>query len=112
MSAAPVFLEAVDLVAEGTRPAGQPGSVNRQHRHPGWEYPAVQTPAGTVLFWRDTQDSAGRWIVAPARLAASFVAGPEWQASCTHLHHLPWQTCDSEADCAALDREHERTWGR
>ncbi len=99
-------------VAGGTRPAGQPGTVNRSHRHAPWEYPAVRTPEGLVVYWRDTTDSAGAWIVAPPRLAESFEPGPEWQARCRHGHHLPHQTCDTEAQCIALDRDLERTWSR
>ena len=88
-----------------TRPDGQPGAVNRRHRHPGWTYPAVQRPDGSVLFWRDTTDSAGRWVEAPPVLASSFEAGPDWQEHCPHEHGAPWRPCDSEADCVALKRE-------
>lgn len=92
-------------VSRDIRPAGQPGTVNREHRHSGWTYPAVKTDDGTVLYWRDTDTSAGRWLAAPPRLAASFEPGPDWQADCQHVESTPWRTCDTEADCLALQRE-------
>jgi len=109
-----------DWTAEGRRPAGQPGEVGRNHgAGAAWSYPAVKDAEGRVWFWRDTTDSAGRWILAPVRLAESFAPGEEWQADCDHNHtgrsyfdKTPWRTCDTEADCLSLRREHERTWGR
>ncbi|HEY1179342.1 MAG TPA: hypothetical protein VGF17_24570 [Phytomonospora sp.] len=101
-----------DWTAQGHRPAGQPGTVGRNHgAGASWTYPAVRDDEGRVWFWRDTTDSAGRWIAAPARLAASFEAGEDWQADCDHLHAAPHQTCTFEADCVSLRREDERTWG-
>ena len=101
-----------DWTAEGQRPAGQPGTVNRNHRQPGWEYPAVRDEQGRVWFWRDTTTSASRWIFAPGRLAESFIPGEEWQSSCDHAQGVGYRTCDTETDCLSLRREHERTWGR
>lgn len=100
-----------DWVAQGARPAGQPGTVGRDHgAGASWSYPAVRTPDpnGRVFFWRDTEDSAGRWINAPSGLAATFQPAEEWTASCDHQHALPWQTCAFEADCASLRREEAR----
>lgn len=90
---------AADWVAEGQRPAGQPGRVNREHRVSGWSYPAVQLADGRVFYWRDTTYSAARWLEAPARLAESFESGPEWQVRCEHLNAVPWAPCDSEVEC-------------
>jgi hypothetical protein len=95
--------EALDQQA---RPEGQPGTVARQRGTAyGWSYPAVQMPDGTVAFWRDSENTAGRWIVAPPGLAASFEAGPDWQADCPHENNVPWRPSDSEADCVAMKRE-------
>lgn len=94
------------VTVDTSRPEGQPGTVARQRgKTYGWSYSAVQQPDGRVLFWRDTTDSAGRWIEAPPVLASSFEAGPDWQADCPHEHGAPWRTCDSEAACIALKRE-------
>lgn len=102
-----------DWVAEGQRPAGQPGEVGRDHgAGASWSYPAVKDAEGRVWFWRETTDSAGRWIEAPPMLADSFAPGEEWQADCDHAHATPWRTCDTAADCWSLRREDERTWGR
>lgn len=104
---------AVSADVHVARPEGQPGTVGRDHgAGASWSYPARQSPDGTVWFWRDTTEGMGRWIQAPPRLAASFEAGEEWQARCGHQHGVPWQTCDTEADCDRLAREDERTWGR
>lgn len=99
--------------AEGRRPAGQPGEVGRNHgAGASWSYPAVKDTDGRVWYWRDTTSSAGRWLAAPPLLAASFEAGPEWQADCDHVHATPWRTCDTENDCTSLRREEARRWGR
>ena len=98
MTAAPQILDGIDMVAEGRRPAGQPGHVTG-----AWKYDATQTDTGLVLYWRD-----GAYRVAPAGLAATFVAGPEWKSRCHHLHALPTWTCLTEAQCDALAREEER----
>lgn len=109
-TAAPVI---TDWTAEGHRPAGQPGEVGRNHgAGASWTYPAVKTEDGRVLYWRDTTDSAGRWLAAPTLLAASFQPGPEWQSSCDHAHGVGYRTCDTETDCISLRREDERRWGR
>ncbi len=100
----------LDWVAEGTRPAGQPGTVNRHGF--AWSYPAVQLTDGRVFYWRDSTESAGRWIEAPARLADSFEAGPEWLVRCVHAHGgVPYRWCTDESGCVALQRADERTWG-
>lgn len=104
MTALPVH---ITWTAEGKRPAGQPGTVNRNHRVPGWSYPAVATEDDRIFFW---SDGADHWMLAPTLLAASFEAGEEWQADCDHLHGLPWRTCDTEADCISLRRESEPRW--
>ena len=101
-----------DWTAGGARPAGQPGTVGRNHgAGASWSYPAVKIADGAVLYWRHTTDSAGRWIAAPPRLAASFESGPEWQAECDHAHHEPWRACEFEADCLSLRRDDDRAWG-
>jgi hypothetical protein len=88
------------------RPAGQPGEVKQ-----GFAYPAVRDDAGVVFYWRDTESATAHWMVAPARLAESFIAGPEWQADCDHQHSVPWRTCDTENDCLSLRREEARIGG-
>jgi hypothetical protein len=101
----------IDWTAEGKRPAGQPGTVNRNHRVAGWSYPAVEIDDDRVMFYRDTTDDAGHWMLAPPILAGSFEPGEDWQASCDHLHGTPWRTCDTEADCISLRKESEPRWG-
>lgn len=95
------------LIDTTTRPDGQPGTVARQRgKSYGWSYPAVQLPDGKVAYWRDTETTAGKWLIAPPGLAASFEQGPEWQADCRHHDAgAPYRTCDSETDCVA--RRHE-----
>lgn len=103
-------------VAEGQRPPGQPGTVwygevRESHFWPdetirtGLTYPAVLGDEG-LFIWRD-----GAWILSPG-YADSFTPGEEWQADCDHAGTVPWRTCDTEADCASLRCEDERTWGR
>ena len=102
-----------EWTADGQRPAGQPGEVGRNHgAGASWTYPAVTDVQGNVWFWRDTTDSAGRWIAAPPMLADSFTPGEDWMADCDHAGPRPHMTCDTEADCISLRRERERTWGR
>jgi hypothetical protein len=98
-----------------TRPEGQPGTVwygyERTDQQFGEEpetvtvgltYPAVK--GETLWLWRD-----GQWIDSPG-YARYFVSGEEWQADCDHEHTLPWQTCDTEAECLSLRREDARKW--
>ncbi|MER7070944.1 hypothetical protein [Terrabacter sp. NPDC000476] len=101
------------------RPAGQPGEVSQgklrvrqSGERFGLSYPAVRDDAGVVFYWRDTESATAHWMVAPARLAESFIPGEEWQADCDHAHSVPWRTCDTEVDCLSLRREEEWTWGR
>ena len=113
MSTATDHLVIPEWTADGSRPAGQPGEVGRNHgAGAAWTYPAVRDAEGTVWFWRDTTSSAGRWIAAPPVLADSFIPSEEWEADCDHAHATPWRRCDSEADCLSLRREHYRRWGR
>ena len=94
----------VDWVAEGQRPAGQPGEVGGRYGA-AFVYPAVTDPTGRVWHWRDTDTTAGRWIATTRRLAATFVPGPEWQASCDHAGPVPWRGCDTEAECITRAKE-------
>lgn len=90
-----------EWVAEGARPAGQPGEVTRHHGAASWTYPAIATTDGRVLYWL----ACGMWQPAPPLLAASFEAGPEWQADCTHRHGDAYRTCDTQAACDSLRKE-------